>query len=44
VFSCDFNEKPGTITEQKLTSVDLSLALTVQVLEQLSTIVNEQKL
>jgi hypothetical protein len=41
VSSCDFNEKPETMIGQKLTSADLSLALTVQVLELLSTAANE---
>jgi len=41
VSSCDFNEKPETIIVQKLTFVDLSLTLIVQVLELLSTAANE---
>jgi hypothetical protein len=32
VFSCDFVETLGTITGQKITSVDMILALTVQVI------------
>jgi hypothetical protein len=41
VSSYNFNEKPETLIAQKLTSVDLSLAFTVQVLEMLPTTTNE---
>ena len=39
--SCNFNEKRETLITQKLTSADMSLAFTVQVLEMLSIATNE---
>ena len=41
MFSYDFNEKPETVIRQKLSSTDMSLEFTIQVLEMLPTAANE---